>query len=81
MSVWRNLALLRQMLAKRPKLEAKHLIRDDDADFVRVTADTPVATQIDGDYIGTRAEMTFKAVPQALAVVAPPRKESSDLQR
>jgi diacylglycerol kinase family enzyme len=81
MSVWRNLALLRQMLAKRPKLEAKHLIRDDDADFVRVTADTPVATQIDGDYIGTRAEMTFKAVPQALAVVAPPRKEPPDLQR
>lgn len=81
MSVWRNLGLVRQMLAKRPKLNAKHLIRDDDVDFVRVTADTPVASQIDGDYIGTRAEMTFKAVPQALAVVAPPRKESSDLQR
>jgi diacylglycerol kinase family enzyme len=59
-------------LAKRPKLKAKHLIRDDDVEFVRVTSDTPVASQIDGDYIGMRAEMTFRAVPTALGVVAPP---------
>jgi diacylglycerol kinase family enzyme len=72
MSVWRNLRLVRQMLAKRPKLKAKHLIRDDDVEFVRVTSDTPVASQIDGDYIGMRAEMTFRAVPTALGVVAPP---------
>lgn len=80
MSVWRNLGLVRQMLAKRPKLKAKHLIRDDDVDFVRVTADTPVASQIDGDYIGLRAEMTFRAVPGALGVVAPPAKTPFDLR-
>ncbi|CAN5642171.1 diacylglycerol kinase family lipid kinase [soil metagenome] len=80
MSVWRNLGLVRQMLSKRPKLKAKHLIREDDVDYVRVTADTPVATQIDGDYIGLRAEMTFRAVPQALGVVAPPAKDPFDLQ-
>jgi diacylglycerol kinase family enzyme len=81
MSIWRNLGLVRQMLAKRPQLKAKHLIRDDDVDFVRVTADTPVASQIDGDYIGLRAEMTFRAVPAALGVVAPPAKTPFDLQR
>jgi diacylglycerol kinase family enzyme len=75
MSVWRNLGLVRQMLAKRPKLNQKHLIRADDVDFVRITADTPVATQIDGDYLGLREEMSFRAVPQALAVVAPPRRD------
>jgi diacylglycerol kinase family enzyme len=80
MSVWRNLRLVRQMLSKRPKLKAKHLIREDDVDFVRVTAATPIATQIDGDYIGLRAEMTFRAVPQALGVVAPPAKDPFDLQ-
>jgi diacylglycerol kinase family enzyme len=81
MSVWRNLGLVRQMLAKRPKLKAKHLIREDDVDFVRVTSDTPVASQIDGDYIGLREEMTFRAVPAALGVVAPPAKTPFDLRR
>ncbi|AQA01407.1 diacylglycerol kinase [Mycobacterium sp. MS1601] len=71
MSVWRNLGLVRQMLAKRPKLAAKHLIRDDDAAWVRVISDTPVASQVDGDYIGLRDQMTFRSVPDALAVVAP----------
>ena len=71
MSVWRNLGLVRQMFAKRPKLKAGHLIRDDDVDWVRITSNTPVASQIDGDYIGMRAEMTFRAVHDALGVVAP----------
>ncbi len=81
MSIWRNLGLVRQMLAKKPKLKAKHLIREDDVDYVRVTSDTPVATQIDGDYVGLRDEMTFRAVPAALDVVAPPTKTPIDLQR
>jgi diacylglycerol kinase family enzyme len=71
MSVWRNLGLVRQMLAKRPKLKAAHLIREDDVDWVRVTSNTPVATQIDGDYIGLRDEMTFRSVSDAIGVVAP----------
>lgn len=73
--------LARQMLAKRPKLIAKQLIRDDDATWVRVSSgETPIATQIDGDYLGLRTEMTFRAVPAALNVVAPPAKSSTDLQ-
>jgi diacylglycerol kinase family enzyme len=71
MSVWRNLGLVRQMLAKRPKLKAAHLIRDDDVAWVRVMSNTPVASQIDGDYIGLRDEMTFRSVPDAIGVVAP----------
>ncbi len=74
MNVWANLRLVRQMLSKKPKIRARHLIRDDDLAWVRVTSDTPVACQIDGDYLGLREDMTFRAVPEALGVVAPPVK-------
>ena len=72
MNIWANLWLVRQMLSKKPKIRAKHLIRDDDLAWVRVTSDIPVACQIDGDYLGLRQDMTFRAVPEALGVVAPP---------
>ncbi len=74
MNVWANLGLVRKMLARRPRIEARHLIREDDLAQLRVTSDTPVACQIDGDYVGMRETMTFTAVPDALGVVAPPAK-------
>jgi diacylglycerol kinase family enzyme len=80
-NVWANLGLVRQMVSNKPRIEAKHLIRDDDVAWVRVTSDTPVACQIDGDYLGTRSEMTFTAVPDALGVLAPPAKVPSDLHK
>jgi diacylglycerol kinase family enzyme len=79
MNVWANLGLVRRMVSKRPRIEAKHLIRDDDVAWVRVTSDTPVACQIDGDYLGPRRSMTFTAIPNALGVVAPPAIQPSDL--
>ncbi|MBU8831200.1 diacylglycerol/lipid kinase family protein [Mycolicibacterium goodii] len=72
MNVWANLRLVRQMIAREPRIESRHLIRDDDVPTVTVTSDTPVACQIDGDYVGLRETMTFTAVPEALKVVAPP---------
>jgi len=74
MGVWRNLWLVRRMLAKRADIKAPHLVREDDVAWVRITSDTPIATQIDGDYLGLREEMTFRAVAGALDVVAPPQK-------
>jgi diacylglycerol kinase family enzyme len=79
MNVWANLRLVRQMLSRKPRLAAKHLIRDDDLPWLRVTSDTPVACQVDGDFLGPRDDMTFTAVPDALGVVAPPAKTPSDL--
>ncbi|MEZ0382660.1 diacylglycerol kinase family protein [Mycobacterium sp. pW045] len=82
MKVLPTLRLVRQMLSKRPKLRAKQLIRDDDVTALRVDAgDTPIATQIDGEYLGLRSEMTFRAVPDALNVIAPPPKRAADLHR
>jgi diacylglycerol kinase family enzyme len=80
MNVWANLQLVRRMVSKRPRIEARHLIRDDDVAWVKVTSDTPVACQIDGDYLGPRRSMTFTAVPDALGVLAPPAKPPSDLR-
>jgi diacylglycerol kinase family enzyme len=76
MNVWANLRLVRQMVARDPRITGKHLIRNDDVSTVTVTSDTPVACQIDGDYAGLRETMTFTSVPEALAVVAPPAKTS-----
>jgi diacylglycerol kinase family enzyme len=71
-----TLLLLRQILAKRPDPQAKQLIRDDDAACVRLTSvGEPVATQFDGEYLGLRDSMTFRSVPDALSVVAPPPKK------
>jgi diacylglycerol kinase family enzyme len=74
MNAWANLWLARRMLSKKARIEAKHLIRDDDVAWVKVTSDAPVACQIDGDYAGPRRIMTFRSVPNALGVVAPPAK-------
>lgn len=74
MNAWANLRLARQMFAAEPDPVARHLIRDDDLAWVRITSEVPVACQIDGDYVGPRETMTFTAVPDALAVVAPPAK-------
>ncbi|CAJ1501614.1 diacylglycerol kinase family lipid kinase [[Mycobacterium] kokjensenii] len=82
MKVFPTLRLVRQMLSKQPKLQAKQLIRDDDVALLRVDAgDNPIATQIDGEYLGLRSEMTFRAVPDALSVVAPPAINPADLRR
>jgi diacylglycerol kinase family enzyme len=76
MNVWSNLALVRRMLARQPKIDARHLVREDDLAQLRVTSSTPVACQIDGDYLGLRETMTFTSVPDALAVVAPPANKA-----
>jgi diacylglycerol kinase family enzyme len=70
-----SLRLVGQMFSKQPKIEGNQVVRDDDAACVRVTcADPPMASQFDGDYLGVREQMTFRAVPDALDVVAPPAK-------
>ena len=66
--------VLRTMATRTPQIEGPHLIRDDDLPWLRVTSDTPIACQIDGDFVGLRESMTFTSVPAALNVVAPPAK-------
>ena len=62
-----SLRLVAQMFSKQPKIAGDQVVRDDNADCVRVTcADPPMASQIDGDYLGLREGMTFRSVPDAL---------------
>jgi diacylglycerol kinase family enzyme len=76
MRVFPTLRLVRQLLVSGPKGEPKQLVRDDDAPCLRVTSTgDPVASQFDGDYLGLRQTMTFRSVPDALPVVAPPGKK------
>jgi diacylglycerol kinase family enzyme len=72
MNVVANLLLLRRMLSKKAQIKGRHLVRADDLPWVRITATDPVSCQVDGDFLGMRDEMTFTAVPDALAVAAPP---------
>ncbi|ORW90273.1 diacylglycerol kinase [Mycobacterium sp. IEC1808] len=75
MKVFPTLRLVSQLLGNGPKGEPKQLIRDDNASCLRVTSTgDPVASQFDGDYLGLRQTMTFRTVPDALPVVAPPGK-------
>ena len=81
MKVFPTLNLLRQILSEGPKPNAKQLVRDDDAAWLRVTSTgAPIASQFDGDYLGLRETMTFRAVPDLLPVVAPPAKNAPDLR-
>ncbi|MCV7099617.1 diacylglycerol/lipid kinase family protein [Mycobacterium palustre] len=78
MKVFPTLRLVGQLLAKGPKGTHKQLIRDDDAACLRVTSvDGPIASQFDGDYLGLRETMTFRAVRDVLPVAAPPGRNHS----
>lgn len=77
MNVWHNLWLARRMWSKRASIKGPHLVREDNLEYVEITAAVPTATQIDGDYIGERDHMVFRSVPDALDVVAP-LPEASD---
>jgi len=70
MSVARNLPLATRLLVGADP-RAGHLFRDDDVTAVSFSSPTPLPTQIDGDFTGDRAEMTFGYRADALAVVAP----------
>lgn len=76
-----TLRLVRQMLSKRAGLGAKQLVRDDNAASVQVSCvGPPIASQFDGDYLGERRQMTFRAVPNALNIVAPAANLGSELR-
>jgi diacylglycerol kinase family enzyme len=65
-----TLRTLRQMMA--PRTEPPHgrgLVARHDLAELTLEADRPVAFQIDGEYVGERERVTFRAVPHAIRVV------------
>jgi diacylglycerol kinase family enzyme len=63
------LPVIRQILRKEGDPKGPNVLRRDDLPLIRVTSQTPVPLQVDGDYLGERSEVEFAAVPRALRVV------------
>ena len=60
---------LRQILSTRPRPRGRAVLSLHDTDGFRLTADRPMALQVDGDDLGDRTEVVFRAVPGALDVL------------
>jgi diacylglycerol kinase family enzyme len=71
LSTARTLSALRQMLSARrtgpPR--GRGIITAHNLAVLTLTADRPVAFQIDGEYVGEREQVSFRSVPDALRVV------------
>jgi diacylglycerol kinase family enzyme len=61
---------LRQILAARPRPAGRAVLSLHDLDGFRLTADRPMALQVDGDDLGDRSEVVFRSARNALDVVA-----------
>jgi diacylglycerol kinase family enzyme len=60
---------LRQILSRDPKLRGRDLLRLHDVPELVLRGDRPLALQVDGDDLGDRTEVVFRAFPSALDVV------------
>ena len=61
--------VLREILRAGGDPRGREVVRHDAVALVRVSCDTPVALQLDGDHLGERSEVEFLSVPEALRVV------------
>ena len=60
---------LRQILAANPRPAGRAAVSLHDLDGFRLTADRPMALQVDGDDLGDRSEVIFRSARHALDVV------------
>jgi len=57
-----------QILSRRPNPHGKHVLGMHDVAEFTLRATRPLALQLDGDFVGERAKVTFAAVPEAVRV-------------
>jgi diacylglycerol kinase family enzyme len=71
LSTARTLSTLRQMLSARQSgpPRGRGIVTAHNLAVLTLTADRPVAFQIDGEYVGERERVSFRSVPDALRVV------------
>ncbi|HEX5540328.1 MAG TPA: diacylglycerol kinase family protein [Micromonospora sp.] len=58
-----------QILSRTPNPRGRQVLRLHDLDAFRLVCSRPQAFQLDGDYLGVRSEIRFRAVPAALRVI------------
>jgi diacylglycerol kinase family enzyme len=63
------LPVIREILRKQGDPGGTNVVRAEELPLIRVSSATPVALQVDGDYLGERSEVEFISVPSALRVV------------
>ena len=64
------LGAVAQMLTARSRpLQGRHVVNVHDASEITLTAERPMAFQLDGDYLGEQRTVTFRSVPKAIRVV------------
>jgi diacylglycerol kinase family enzyme len=64
------LPVIRQILTESDALPSgRHLVQLHDEPEFTLTAQRPVAFQLDGDYLGERESVTFRSIPNALQVL------------
>jgi diacylglycerol kinase family enzyme len=61
--------VLHEILRSGGDPRGRNVVRHDAVPLVRVSCETPVALQLDGDHLGERTEVEFLSVPEALRVV------------
>lgn len=69
MGVLRTLNYLGQTLRDSPRLRGRQLVRLHDVAEFTLTADRPMALQVDGDHLGERSTVRFTAAPGVLRVL------------
>lgn len=64
------LGAIAQMLTARSRpVQGRQVVNVHDAAEVTLRADRPVAFQLDGEYLGEQAHITFRSVPKAIRIV------------
>ncbi|MBN6053605.1 diacylglycerol kinase family lipid kinase [Nonomuraea sp. RK-328] len=62
--------LIQHILTESDRLPSgRHLVQLHDEPEFTLTADRPVAFELDGDYLGERESVTFRSIPNALQVL------------
>lgn len=61
---------LRQMLTtRRQPLQGRHVVNLHDQTELTLRSERPIASQVDGEYMGEHECLTFRSVPEALRVI------------
>jgi diacylglycerol kinase family enzyme len=64
-----TLRYLRQILSREPRLRGRRLLSLHDVEEFTIRSDRPLPFQVDGDDLGERTSVSFRAVPRALRVL------------
>ncbi|WP_103563839.1 diacylglycerol/lipid kinase family protein [Actinomadura rubteroloni] len=62
-------AFAKMLVARSRPMGGRHIVNVHDAEHVTLRATRPVAFELDGDYLGEHATITFRAVPKAVRIV------------